>query len=156
VTITGASSLLGKVEYLRQMRVLDVTEVRYWDPGQAWARFGMGHPRGVIEGDTEVAATGDGKLCHSERTRGMTTRLSYDLTSPSGLTDARSIAIDSVVVRSRRKPGSNGRMRPVATCPSGNQPGAKDLDRCRRSSTDDGTARHQGTAARTERKRAGP
>ena len=42
-------SLLGRVEYLRDMRVIDVTEVRYWDAGQASARFGMGHPRGVIE-----------------------------------------------------------------------------------------------------------
>src|SRR5688500_3562135 len=42
-------TLLGSVEYLRQMRVLDVTEVRYWNAGQASARFGMGHPRGVIE-----------------------------------------------------------------------------------------------------------
>jgi hypothetical protein len=31
------------------MRVIDVTEVRYWTAGQASARFGMGHPRGVIE-----------------------------------------------------------------------------------------------------------
>lgn len=42
-------SMLGKVDYLRQMVALDVTEVRYWDPGRASARFGMGHPRGVIE-----------------------------------------------------------------------------------------------------------
>lgn len=42
-------SLLGKVDYLQQMRVIDVTEVRYWNAGQASARFGMGHPRGVIE-----------------------------------------------------------------------------------------------------------
>jgi hypothetical protein len=42
-------NLLGKADYLRQMRVLDVTGVRYWDAGQASARFGMGHPRGVIE-----------------------------------------------------------------------------------------------------------
>lgn len=42
-------TMLGKAEYLREMRVLDVTEVRYWDAGQASARFGMGHPRGVIE-----------------------------------------------------------------------------------------------------------
>jgi hypothetical protein len=40
---------LGNADYLRQVRVLDVTEVRYWDAGQASARFGMGHPRGVIE-----------------------------------------------------------------------------------------------------------
>jgi hypothetical protein len=42
-------TLLGKVDVLRQMGTLDVTEVRYWDAGQASARFGMGHPRGVIE-----------------------------------------------------------------------------------------------------------
>lgn len=42
-------TLLGKADYLRQMRLLDVSEVRYWDAGQASARFGMGHPRGVIE-----------------------------------------------------------------------------------------------------------
>ncbi len=42
-------SLLGSADYLRQMRVIDVTEVRYWNAGQASARFGMGHPRGVIE-----------------------------------------------------------------------------------------------------------
>lgn len=42
-------TLLGKAEYLRDMAVLDVTEVRYWDAGRASARFGMGHPRGVIE-----------------------------------------------------------------------------------------------------------
>ena len=40
---------LGRADYLREMRVLDVSEVRYWDAGQASARFGMGHPRGVIE-----------------------------------------------------------------------------------------------------------
>ena len=42
-------TMLGKVEYLREVRVLEVTEVRYWDAGPASARFGMGHPRGVIE-----------------------------------------------------------------------------------------------------------
>jgi hypothetical protein len=42
-------SLLGKADYLRDMRVLDVSVVRYWDAGQAATRFGMGHPRGVIE-----------------------------------------------------------------------------------------------------------
>ena len=42
-------SMLGKAESLRDMRVLDVTEVRYWEAGPASARFGMGHPRGVIE-----------------------------------------------------------------------------------------------------------
>jgi hypothetical protein len=42
-------NFLGKADYLRDLRILDVTEVRYWDAGQASARFGMGHPRGVIE-----------------------------------------------------------------------------------------------------------
>jgi hypothetical protein len=41
--------LLGKADYLRQVRVLDVSEMRYWRAGEASARFGMGHPRGVIE-----------------------------------------------------------------------------------------------------------
>ncbi len=40
---------LGNVEYLRGVRVLDVNAVRYWPAGEAAARFGMGHPRGVIE-----------------------------------------------------------------------------------------------------------
>jgi len=42
-------TLLGKADYLRDIHLLDVSEVRYWDAGQASARFGMGHPRGVIE-----------------------------------------------------------------------------------------------------------
>jgi hypothetical protein len=42
-------NLLGRIDALRDMRVLDVTEVRYWPAGQAAAKFGMGHPRGVIE-----------------------------------------------------------------------------------------------------------
>lgn len=42
-------NFLGKADYLRDVRLLDVTSVRYWDAGQASARFGMGHPRGVIE-----------------------------------------------------------------------------------------------------------
>ena len=41
--------LLGNVDHLRQVRVLDVSQVRYWPAGEAAARFGMGHPRGVIE-----------------------------------------------------------------------------------------------------------
>jgi hypothetical protein len=42
-------TMLGKAEALRDVPVIDVAEVRYWDAGQAAARFGMGHPRGVIE-----------------------------------------------------------------------------------------------------------
>jgi hypothetical protein len=40
---------LGKAEHLREVLVDDVTEVRFWPAGQAAAKFGMGHPRGVIE-----------------------------------------------------------------------------------------------------------
>lgn len=47
VYMNGA--MLGKAEYLRGMLVTEVTEVRYWEAGPASARFGMGHPRGVIE-----------------------------------------------------------------------------------------------------------
>lgn len=49
VSVYMNGTMLGRVDYLRDMRVLDVTEVRYWNAGQASARFGMGHPRGVIE-----------------------------------------------------------------------------------------------------------
>ena len=42
-------TFLGKTDYLHGVRLLDVTSVRYWDAGQASARFGMGHPRGVLE-----------------------------------------------------------------------------------------------------------
>ena len=42
-------SRLGDLEYLRQVYVSDVHEVRFWNPGEAGARFGMGNPRGVIE-----------------------------------------------------------------------------------------------------------
>jgi hypothetical protein len=31
-----------------QIAITGTTAVRYWDAGQASARFGMGHPRGVI------------------------------------------------------------------------------------------------------------
>jgi hypothetical protein len=49
VDVYMGGTLLGKADYLREVRLLDVSEVRYWDAGQASARFGMGHPRGVIE-----------------------------------------------------------------------------------------------------------
>jgi hypothetical protein len=49
VSVFINGTMLGKADYLREMRVLDVSEVRYWDVGQATARFGNGHPRGVIE-----------------------------------------------------------------------------------------------------------
>jgi len=40
---------MGDASFLRQLRVVDTEELRYWRPGPASARFGMGHPRGVIE-----------------------------------------------------------------------------------------------------------
>ena len=49
VSVFMNGTLLGKVDYLREMRLLDASEVRYWDAGSASARFGMGHSRGVIE-----------------------------------------------------------------------------------------------------------
>jgi hypothetical protein len=49
VSVFMNGNMLGKADYLKQVALLDVTEVRYWDSGQASARFGMGHPRGVIE-----------------------------------------------------------------------------------------------------------
>ena len=42
-------SFLGDVDYLRQVQWTDVSAVRYWEAGPASARFGMGHPRGVVE-----------------------------------------------------------------------------------------------------------
>lgn len=49
VSIFMNGSMLGKADYLKQLGILDVSEVRYWDAASASARFGMGHPRGVIE-----------------------------------------------------------------------------------------------------------
>jgi len=42
-------SRVGDLEYLRDVYTIDVAELRYWEPGEAGARFGMGNPRGVIE-----------------------------------------------------------------------------------------------------------
>ena len=42
-------SLLGKADYLKQLNAGDVVAVRYYDAASASAKFGMGHPRGVIE-----------------------------------------------------------------------------------------------------------
>lgn len=41
--------MLGKPDYMKDLRIMDVSSVRFWPAGQASARFGMGHPRGVIE-----------------------------------------------------------------------------------------------------------
>lgn len=40
---------VGDISYLQGLRPDDVDHLRFWDVGEASARFGMGHPRGVIE-----------------------------------------------------------------------------------------------------------
>ena len=40
---------VGGLDYLREVYVIDVAELRFWPAGEAGARFGMGNPRGVIE-----------------------------------------------------------------------------------------------------------
>lgn len=40
---------VGDLDYLREVYVIDVAELRFWPAGEAGARFGMGNPRGVIE-----------------------------------------------------------------------------------------------------------
>ena len=49
VSIFMNGTNLGPVEALKDIRTLDVSQVRYFDAASASARFGMGHPRGVIE-----------------------------------------------------------------------------------------------------------
>lgn len=46
VYINGSPT--GDLDYLRQVYVIDVEEIRFYAPGEAGARFGMGNPRGVI------------------------------------------------------------------------------------------------------------
>lgn len=41
-------SPIGDLDYLRQVYVIDVEEIRFYPSGEAGARFGMGNPRGVI------------------------------------------------------------------------------------------------------------
>jgi hypothetical protein len=40
---------VGDIDYLRNIGVIEIREIRYFPAGQASARFGIGHPRGVIE-----------------------------------------------------------------------------------------------------------
>lgn len=39
----------GGLAYLQNLDVTTVVQMRYYAPGEASARFGMGHPRGVID-----------------------------------------------------------------------------------------------------------
>jgi hypothetical protein len=48
-TVYMSGNEVGDIEFLRSLRPDDVDEVRYYEAGEASARFGMGHPRGVIE-----------------------------------------------------------------------------------------------------------
>jgi hypothetical protein len=53
-TPTGATvymngTRVGDLDYLRSVLIIDIVEIRYFPAGEAGARFGMGHPRGVIE-----------------------------------------------------------------------------------------------------------
>lgn len=49
VSVFMSGNQIGDSNVLRDMRVEDIDSVRYFDAGVASARFGMGHPRGVIE-----------------------------------------------------------------------------------------------------------
>lgn len=40
---------MGDLDSLRDVYVQDVASLRFWEAGEASARFGMGNPRGVIE-----------------------------------------------------------------------------------------------------------
>ena len=49
VDVFMGGTMVGNTDYLRDVRLLDVRGVRFWNAGEAATRFGMGHPRGVIE-----------------------------------------------------------------------------------------------------------
>jgi hypothetical protein len=48
-TVYIDGSRAGDLEFLKTVNTNTLAEIRYWPPGEASARFGMGHPRGVIE-----------------------------------------------------------------------------------------------------------
>lgn len=48
-TIYMNGNRYGDLESLKDINVEEIQELRYWEPGQASARFGMGNPSGVIE-----------------------------------------------------------------------------------------------------------
>lgn len=49
VSVFMGGSHVGDSEYLRNLIPDDIEMLRYYEAGEASARFGMGHPRGVIE-----------------------------------------------------------------------------------------------------------
>ena len=48
-TVFIDGSRAGGLDFLRTLAPVNVGQIRYWPAGEAAARFGMGHPRGVIE-----------------------------------------------------------------------------------------------------------
>ena len=48
-TVFVDGSRAGDLEYLRSVPLTSVAEIRYYTPGEAGNRFGMGLPRGAIE-----------------------------------------------------------------------------------------------------------
>jgi hypothetical protein len=40
---------VGGLDYLRNVSAMQISGLRFWGPGQAGVRFGMGYPRGVVE-----------------------------------------------------------------------------------------------------------
>jgi hypothetical protein len=42
-------TLMGDLDFLRTVHVRDIEEIRFWTPGEASVRYGMGYPRGIIE-----------------------------------------------------------------------------------------------------------
>lgn len=49
VSVFMNGSHVGDSEFLRSLRPDDIELLQYYEAGEASARFGMGHPRGVIE-----------------------------------------------------------------------------------------------------------
>jgi hypothetical protein len=42
-------TMAGDIDVLRNLNTQEIDRVRFLSPGEAAARYGMGHPRGVID-----------------------------------------------------------------------------------------------------------
>ncbi len=49
VSVFMTGNQIGDADVLRDLRLEDIDSIQYFDAARASARFGMGHPRGVIE-----------------------------------------------------------------------------------------------------------
>ena len=49
VSVFMSGNQIGDATALRDLRLEDIDSIRYFDVARASGRFGMGHPRGVIE-----------------------------------------------------------------------------------------------------------